>query len=170
MDEVQREAARHPPSCHSTLNLTTVSSVTLRQHLRQLDQSSVRPCFIQLDQPSVRTHHGMLPTTPAAVNTKTSTQSCVIDVDQDEPARQTTTQSDDVVLNCQTALSDDVVLDLSVTSRRQSQSACPPVNSAAQWEMYRRYMQDLKRLDDLIQRRTYERNVVPTQVTSYLRA
>ena len=67
----------------------------------------------------------------------------------------------------------DVALDLSTTPHRLSQSAgsqrpenavLPPaskeLNAAAQMDIYQRYMDDLKRLDDLIRRRTYERNVL----------
>ena len=62
----------------------------------------------------------------------------------------------------------DVVLDLSTTPHRHTQSNCqrqqsgPPSDSSASeyLDMYRRYLDDLKRLDELIERRTYERNML----------
>jgi len=68
----------------------------------------------------------------------------------------------------------DVVLDLSTTPHRpppqsadsrRPENAAPPADSkapisAAQLDIYQRYMDDLRRLDELIRRRTYERNVL----------
>ena len=67
----------------------------------------------------------------------------------------------------------DVVLDLSTTPHRPPQSAgsrhpedaavpaaSKALNSATQLDIYQRYMDDLRRLDELIRRRTYERNVL----------
>ena len=69
---------------------------------------------------------------------------------------------------------DDVVLDLSTKESRrpgvpqpepcQQQQRGPPgaavSTSAGQWQLYQRHLDDLQRLDELIRRRTYERNVL----------
>ena len=63
---------------------------------------------------------------------------------------------------------EDAVLDLSTTADRRLASP-PPARTAdstpvpvppAGWDVYRRYVDDLRRLDELIQQRTYERNVL----------
>ena len=149
-DGVQKES-RRPSSCHCNFNFMAVCSAPLptnaTQQVRQMDESSAK------QQP------GTFTATPVS-NTKASSVMCFPKSDDDE-----------VVNVHETTAQTGVVLDLSMTSYRQSQpdcrrqqSVCPPVgkstSSADHWEIYRRYMDDLKRLDELIQRRTYERNVL----------
>ena len=54
----------------------------------------------------------------------------------------------------------DSVLDLSRKQPQPAGSRSTASNTDAQWDMYRRYSNDLKKLDELIRRRTYERNVL----------
>ena len=141
MDGVAEER-RRPLSCQSSFNFLTV----LRSPLTTSDGAQTSP------RTAVEQRH---------------------EVTVVEPGPSTCcrkSNDDDVEVGETTHVRDDVVLDLSTKSQRRLATSPPPpppppparnaASTPADWDIYQRYVDDLRRLDELIQRRTYERNVL----------